>query len=274
MFDLKPLRNIKIVFSILGRNRLTLVHNRFGHLANILGKILKIVYFLILMISFVNPFKPATGYRTKLYISISTLFFNALIVNLVDIIDGWIYEKVLILTEKDIERSFDYLNNFIAIDPKISMFAQNFIKKIIISLIIFVTNLILRVTVPPDFFNDHAYILISIANFYKNIGILEAIFYIELQTMILTLLNDHLKTIQMDNVNQHSAPLNNDAVHHILNRIQKMYLNVWKISVNTNKRFGLFLVSVLVDATIMFFISITATYVVLQQNQEMAILRK
>lgn len=260
MCTIKRLRSVFIWFAMFGQYHLLIVHNTKARSTRVIFVFLKIVFLMLILTSMIKPFRETSEDKSSFLYIVNGVAFNILILNLVEIVESLLQSKIFALMVTDIEKSLEHLNTFVNMKVHISAFAYNFRKKLFCCTIIFMSESFLRLFNGPDILNVHSNILLTISVLYKHMAVLHTMFYIDLQTLMLSSLNNKLNPVSVDSVNECliiPTPSSSEALEN-LGRIKCVYSSVRNISENINKRFGCFLLSTSVNASINFVRSGTA----------------
>lgn len=268
MFKFKSLRNILVWLSIIGKDNLTIIHNRKSQFIPISLHVFRAIYLVLLVTTLFYPFKDGIRNDSLSMYAVNYLSFNIVIVNAVDIVASWLHTKSVTSIVIESGESLDALNTLTDLNARIELFAQNFRRKFFIAFFIFFTEFIIRFIFLSEILKTYTYLIVTFAVFYKNIEIFYVTFYIDLQTFILLSLNENLNTMAIDCVNDNLiyAVSESEEKLHILHRIQVIYLHVWKISENINERFGGFLLSICVGTVIILIYGGTSTFDILMKH--------
>lgn len=268
MFKFKSLRGILLWLSIIGKDNLTIIHNRKSQFIPISLHVFRAIFLTFLITTLFYPFKDGIGNGSLSLYAVNYLSINIVVVNSVDIIASWLHSKSISSVVMEIEESLDALNTFTDLNTRLELFARGFRRKFTFAFLMFFIEFIVRLILLSEILTTYTYIIVTIAVFYKNIAIFYVTFYIDLQTFILLSLNENLNTMAIDCVNDNliHAVSESEEKLHILHRTQIIYLNVWKISENINIRFGGFLLSICVGTVIILIYGGTSTFDILMKE--------
>lgn len=277
MFKFKPLRDILMCLSIIGKDNLTMIHNRKSQFIPMFLHVFRSIFLFFLITTLFYPFVDNFASGSMSLYAINYLSFNIVIVNTVDIISSWLHAKSISLIVMEIEESLDALNTFTDLNVRIALFARGFRRKCYFAFSIFLIEFIVRLIFFSELLRPYTHVIVTIAVFYKNIEIFYVTFYIDLQTFILLSLNENLNTRAIDSVNEgliHAVSECEEKLH-ILHRAQIIYLNVWKISENINIRFGGFLLSICVGSIIILIYAGTSSFdILMKSSNKLDVLRE
>lgn len=277
MFKFKPLQNILIWLSIIGKDNLSIVHNQKSQFFPIFLHAFRLIHLFLLISTLIHPFQNTDRVLSISKYAVNYLSFNIVAVNTVDIIASWLHAKSIMSIVVEIEESLDTLNTFTDLNVRIALFVRDFRQKCYGALLIFLVEVLVRLAVLSEILTEYTYIIVTIAVCYKNIEIFYVTFYIDVQTFILSTLNENLNTIAIDCVyeNPTYAESRNEEKLQIMHRAQIIYLNVWKISEHINKRFGGFLLSTCIGTVIILIYAGTSSFdILMKSNNKLDVLRE
>lgn len=247
MYNFKPLRGIFVWFCIFDPNHILSFYNGKSRVGHILHIIAKTIFLTLILLSAIKPFND-TSIATRDYI-VAGVSFLILIVNLVEIAESCVHSSKIQSIAKEVAESINYLNISTDMSSRVQCFALNFYKKIIFCTVIFLIELISRISTPTKFISSHSNILISFAALYKHTAILHVTFYIDLNVFILQSLNDQLNPVKCDSINNClTIPTPQNIAMRMMCHIKYIIMHVWRISEKINQRFGCFLLFAFINS--------------------------
>lgn len=246
MYNLKPPLNCFVWFSFFGPNHLNLSHNL--HVVRFLFKVSKIIFVILLIASLVQPFKEDLMLTSTINYVIICVSFITVPLDLIEIIEGWINSDTLISVIYDFEEYFKCLNTFCDVRILRLNFVRMFRNKCILCTFLFLAEFIVRISTYSELLKIHSRIILSMAVLYKNFAIVHIVLCIDLNGMILSSLNDQLRSSSSDMDTEFSiiSAVNPETIA-LFKCTTNSFQRVSRISENVNKRFGWFMLSVFLN---------------------------
>lgn len=277
MLKFQQLQKILLCLSIIGKDNLSINHNRKSEPISKFLHVFRIIFLLLLISSVLKPFHDNNSFKSLSLYAVNYLTFNIVIAHTVDIIASWLHTESAASIVTNIEQSLDFLNTFTNLSDRIASFTRHFCRKFFIAFSIFFAEVIVRLIFLSDVLNEYSYTIATVGVFYKNIEIFYVTFYVNVQTFILLTLNDHLNAVAIECENESfiHAVSQCDEKLHILHRARTIYLHISKISENINIRFGGFLLTICVDTLILLIHSGTSSFdILMKSNNKVDVLRE
>lgn len=275
MFNLKPLRSVFVWFFILGLYNYISIFNPKSRLLRIFYAIFRGFYITIMLLSIVVAIKQFQLYES--FTRIHAFVFVMFIPNFIDIIDSWTYASTLAATISDINNSLDYLENNVNAEIHINKFVRDFHRKIFLSSSFVAFDFIYKLCVPTPIYTYFTNVQLSLVSIYKHFAILHAIFFVDLQCLILKSINEKINSPNIDREKEClvSSLINSNAMQ-TLHHIKVIYSSVWKIAGKINERFGCCLLFVLLNFAFIIIYIVMNTFIYIKSipNYELLIIRE
>lgn len=238
MFNLKPFQSVFLWFFILGQNNYISIFHQKSRLFRFLYLICRGYCIFVMLISIFVAHHQFQSYSAT-SLQIHTAIFLMLIPNFIEIINSWIYASTLNSMISEINNSLDYLENNINAKIDKNQFVRDFHKKIIFSSIWLLIDAIYKLCVPTPLYTIYSDVVLSLVATYKHFVILHAIFFIDLQSLILKSLSNKINPPHIDQEKECLVTLTPSSnTIQTLHHIKVIYSGVWEIIEKINKRFG------------------------------------
>lgn len=202
--------------------------------------------------------------------------FVIVIPNFIGTIEDLAHVNKLHLISKEFDTLFNSLETSMNVNICLTDFVHYFHKKIIFTFIICLVEFITKLLLSSNtFLLSYTNYVMLIVTLYKNIAIVHATLFIDMQGLILASLNKKLNPLSEESAKDCLImPVSVEKMLRDLPRIKAIHQHVWEISEILNQRFGCFLLSALLDTGVITIHMAMEVYIYLNSDNKISALRK
>lgn len=237
MLKLNSLQSIFLFFSVFGPTSYNFIFTSKRRSFLIIA-ILKIFYLIFISYSFVITYVVIRKHPANFIICFK------MIVNAIEVVEGWLYAKQLQLLVENTEELIDYLKTRVNIN--IQQFVRRFYRKVFCMVFVSFIDISVKISIPISYrYSDNFLVMVHL---FKNIGIMHTNFYVDLQEFVMMNFNEKLNPDSSKNAqNCLIRPIPFSQSFDILFQTNTVYQKISKMSKNINERFGAFLLASIID---------------------------